>query len=438
MAKGMEMMKKVRAPALAEQTKAFNDLQKRALEGRESCQGFALAKSSSIPNRIFGPQVMVDPGNPEQRAGGYGDGIPEVPSVAVIDEAEKKPLTPSLAIAANQRASRMSGKFGGAAEPECLLPRAAAVDPTTQSLFVTCFGTDSVIEYDATAAVPTSARRHEWTVGAGPTGIAIDPEKHQAVVFSQFDRSVSTISLNATSELVDEKGNENDRVQRVSLAPIAALNPQLLMGRTLFHAASDNRISADGRACASCHPDGRDDAITWATPDGPRRSIMLAGRVKTTPPYSWSGNANTIQTHLHSTFTRLRGQGLKSGEVEALVAYVTSLPAPPSTGASADTKRLARGKEIFHSSEASCATCHSGSALTDGTQHDVLSAKEADEQKEFNTPSLHLVGGTGPFFHDGRYANLTDLLKQTSGTMGKTSHLSPADFEALQTYVESL
>jgi DNA-binding beta-propeller fold protein YncE len=436
--KTVEMMKKVRAPAFEAQYKMFLELQRRAQEGRESCQGFALAKSSSIPNRIFGPQVMVDPGNPEQRAGGYGDGIPEVPSVAVIDEAERKALTASLSVSAAPRFAKLSGKLGGAQEPECLLPRAAAIDPNTQSLFVTCFGTDSVIEYDATAAVPTAMRRHEWTVGSGPTGIAIDPDRHQAVVFSQFDRSLSTIPLRATSELVDDKGKGDGEVQRMALAPIAALDPQKMIGRVLFHASGDSRIALDGRACASCHPDGRDDAITWATPDGPRRSIMLAGRVKTTPPYSWAGNANTIQVHLHSTFTRLRGHGLKAGEVDALVAYITSLPPPPSPGTAADAKKLARGKDLFHSSEAACATCHSGDTLTDGAQHDVLSAKEIDEQKEFNTPSLHLVGGTGPYFHDGRYATLHDLLKQTSGTMGKTSHLSPADLDALETYVESL
>ena len=193
---------------------------------------------------------------------------------AVIDEGEQKPLSPSLAVAAGPRFGKVGGKFGGSQEPECLLPRAAAIDPNTQSLFVTCFGTDSVIEYDATAAVPTAMRRHEWTVGSGPTGIAIDPERHQAVVFSQFDRSVSTIALRASSELVDDKGKTENDVQRMAFKPIAALDPQVMMGRTLFHASGDNRISFDGRACASCHPDGRDDAITWATPDGPRRSIM--------------------------------------------------------------------------------------------------------------------------------------------------------------------
>lgn len=436
-----DTMKKVNAPGLAQQKETISKLTKRALLGNESCQGFALAKSSSIPNRVFGPQVMVDPGDTEERAGGYGDsGLPEVPSVAVIDEAEKKALPPSLTSSSNNpmnlRMAKMA-RSGKIAPPDCLLPRAAAIDPTTQSLFVACFGIDTVIEYDGNAPAPATARRHEWNVGAGPTGIAIDPEKHQAVVFSQFDRSVSTIALGTSTDLVDDKGNETASVQRLTLAPIATMNPQIMMGRTIFHSTGDTRISADGRACASCHPDGRDDAITWATPDGPRRSIMLAGRVKTTPPYSWAGNANTVQAHLGSTFKRLRGEGLKAGEVDALVAYVTSLPAPPTTSA-ADPKKLARGREIFNSTEAACATCHSGSALTDGTQHDVLSAKDIDEQKAFNTPSLHLIGGTGPYFHDGRYASLGDLLKKTSGTMGKTSHLSPADFDALQTYVESL
>lgn len=223
----------------------------------------------------------------------------------------------------------------------------------------------------------------------------------------------------------------------MAFAPIP-MNLELAMGRAIFHASGDSRISSDGRACASCHPDGRDDAITWATPDGPRRSIMLAGRVKATSPYSWAGNANTIQAHLGSTLKRLRGSGLKPSELDALVAYVTSLPPPPSHPSNGDRKKLERGREIFGSMEAACTTCHSGSTLTDGTQHDVLSGREVDEQKAFNTPSLRFVGGTGPYFHDGRYASLGDLLRQTSGAMGKTSHLSAADFEALETYVESL
>lgn len=125
MKKAIETMKKVRAPALEEQTKVFLQLEKRAREGRESCQGFALAKSSSIPNRIFGPQVMVDPGDLEHRAGGYGEGIPEVPAVAVVDEAERKALPPSMTSRVRGRTIHKLGHLQPES-PECLLPRAAA------------------------------------------------------------------------------------------------------------------------------------------------------------------------------------------------------------------------------------------------------------------------------------------------------------------------
>src|SRR5690606_34124277 len=118
------------------------------------------------------------------------------------------------------------------------------------------------------------------------------------------------------------------------------------------------------------HPDGRDDAITWATPDGPRRSIMLAGRVGATPPYSWDGNAPSIAQHLSATFKRLRGHGLRSYELEALVAYVSALPAPPA-GAIDEPAKVERGKQLFASKETGCSGCHAGDQLTDGMNHDV-------------------------------------------------------------------
>jgi cytochrome c peroxidase len=215
------------------------------------------------------------------------------------------------------------------------------------------------------------------------------------------------------------------------------LPAEYALGRILFHAAGDARVSNDGRACASCHPDGRDDAITWATPEGPRRSIMLAGRVMRTAPYSWNGNETTLHAHLGNTFDRLSGRGLRSIELDALVAYLSTMPAP-SSAAPSDPAKAARGKQIFTSSEAGCATCHSGAAFSDGQNHDVGSKHTADRDAKFNTPSLHLVGGTGPYFHDGRYSTLGELLKKSDGKMGKTGHLSAADLDALETYLRTL
>ena len=90
----------------------------------------------------------------------------------------------------------------------------------------------------------------------------------------------------------------------------------------------DSRISSDGRACASCHPDGREDALTWSTPDGARQTPMLAGRVADTAPYGWLGSSDKLQDHLKKTFERLSGEGLPKVEVAALVDYISTMVPP--------------------------------------------------------------------------------------------------------------
>lgn len=413
---------------------------KRLEAGRPSCQGFALAKSAAIAGRVFAPQVMVDPGDLELRPDGYGDEHTqtEVPAVAVIDEGSRQPLLSSVTIGRDpmqfRKASRLDAREG---RPDCILPRAAVVDDKTKSLLVTCYGIDAVVAYDATAANPFVAERRRWTVGSGPSGIAIDTERQRVVVWSQFDRTVSTFSV-GDAELVDDKAAPL-KVAKVQLPALREKVPaEYALGRILFHAAGDARISGDGRACASCHPDGRDDAITWATPEGPRRSIMLAGRVSRTAPYSWNGNESSIPGHLGNTFDRLSGQGLRSLELDALVTYISQMPAPSSGVSPADKAKVARGRAIFASAEAGCAGCHDGASFTDGRNHDVGSKHKADRGSAFNTPSLHLVGGTGPYFHDGRYSTLSELLTKSDGKMGHTKHLSSADLDALETYLRTL
>jgi cytochrome c peroxidase len=242
-------------------------------------------------------------------------------------------------------------------------------------------------------------------------------------------------------DVTDEKKHPLPPVEHFDL--VALKHPpaqELQLGRLLFHNANDSRIARDGRACASCHPDGRDDSITWATPLGPRRTMFLAGRVTGTAPYSWVGAEKTLHEHLATTFDRLSGQGLRSLELDAIVAYITTL-APPNAELAAheDEKKVARGKEIFSSSEAQCSSCHTPSnGYTDGQVHDVKSRTTSDKFTAFNTPSLKGCGGAGPWFHDGRYATLSELLKGSDGKMGKTKHLSPADLEALETFLRTL
>jgi cytochrome c peroxidase len=63
---------------------------------------------------------------------------------------------------------------------------------------------------------------------------------------------------------------------------------------------------------------------------------------------------------------------------------------------------------------------------------------KGDVTGKFDTPSLKGVGGTGPWFHDGRYKNLHDLLVKSDGAMGHTKHLSKDDLDALEAYLSTL
>jgi mono/diheme cytochrome c family protein len=397
-----------------------------------SCQGYALARAVVPAGRLFAPQVLVDPGNLEEPASGYGDGNgpAEQAGIAVIDQLRASPLQSSLDPAAEEPPSGSNEAL-----PACLLPRAAVVDGQSKTLLVACVGLDTVIAYDALSASPIRSEIRRYAVGSGPTGLAVDGEKARVVAWSQFDRSLHVLPLNADdpSEPISSPPLQG---ARLALAPLdlSGLDYQRIVGRHLFHTGPDPRISSDGRACASCHPDGRDDAITWATPDGPRRTVMLAGRIADTAPYGWNGAGRDLREHLGHTFERLKGRGLSSLELEALLAYVKGLRAPAGR---ADDSRVARGKALFHSAETACATCHRDGTGTDGRAHDVGSKTPTDRSAAFDTPSLKAIAGHAPYFHDGRYSTLRELLRDNP-RMGKTKHLDDADLDALEAYLRSL
>lgn len=397
------------------------------------CQGFPMVKSTAPKGRILAPQILVDPGDPENRAQGYGEGgVPtEVPAVAVIDAGTRKFVQASFA-PTQQHFFR--GDPMAASEGECILPRGAAVDDGTSTLLVTCLGIDAVVAYDAASANPSSVELARWDVGSGPTGVAVDGANKRAVVFSQFERSLEVIDLKALDTMESPKVGKHDKIALSNMSEPLPL--AYVLGRQIFHATGDARISADGRACASCHPDGRDDAITWATPEGPRRTIMLAGRLDDTAPFSWNGTNKDVREHLTHTFDRLNGQGLRNVELEALLTFIETMPAPPREHA-ADVQLVKKGEALFNSSEAACATCHAAGG-TDTKNHDLGSRARADRKPAFNTPALTYLSGRGPFFHDGRFETMRELLVQSDGMMGHTKHLNADDLSALEAYLNTL
>ncbi len=406
-------------------------------ERRVSRQGYAFAMTKD--GRLLAPQVLVDPGNPESTSSGYGSvASPHVPNIAVVDQDSESPLTSSL-----EEGPRLRAGWTELSQ-RCLLPRAAVVDDREQTLLVACLGIGSVIEYDAMSATPNVSELRRWHVAAGPTGIALDTAKHRAVVWSQFEQTLNVIDLGHEESLSNDRalGDASGGIEYVALSrQTRAGMGDLSLGRRLFHTVADTNISRDGRTCASCHPDGRDDGLTWSTPNGPRQTPMLAGRIEGTAPYGWEGAGSDLAGHLEQTFRRLGGDGLRGRELSALIAYVSSMktPAPDhQRPLEARAKLVARGAKLFHSSETACATCHNGKHMSDGQNYDVDSKANADRSDKFNTPSLASIAATAPYFHDGRYETLEELLRGSNGKMGHTAHLSDADITALTAYMETL
>jgi cytochrome c peroxidase len=263
-------------------------------------------------------------------------------------------------------------------------------------------------------------------VPGGPAAVSIDPSARFAVVWSAFSRQVAILTIDGTPTLVAQIALDRSST---SLADDAA------RGRILFNTNFDPRIASDGRACASCHLDARDDGLAWSSPGGRRQTPMLVERLEGTAPYGWDGSAPDFAHHLARTTARLGGAGLKDNEAADILAYIATLHVPASHG---DAELVARGRALFRSEEAGCAGCHAGGALTDGDRHDVHSAAGADGDHVFDTPSLHLIAHSAPYFHDGRYATLGELLTGSDGAMGRTSQLSPRDRAALEAYLRQL
>lgn len=390
-------------------------------QDRAACQGFALAKSST--GRVFAPHALVFTGDTSEVSSGYGGGEgreAEVFHVPVVDEDAAALLPESTHLRA--------GLDG--ASTRCALPRAATVGKA--GLFVTCLGEDAVALFDADAANPHDVAIARWKVPAGPVGVAVDDAHARAVVWSQFAHALTTIAT-------EDPGRRTRpfALSSVTLPRATRTSAKVERGRALFHATTDDGISSDGRACASCHPDGRDDTLVWSSPKGPRQTPILAGRLDGAAPFGWNGDAKDVGTHLTSTFKRLGGKGLTGDDKEALLAYLAAMRPPPALPPSGDA--VARGAAIFRSDEAGCAGCHgAGGELPDGARHDVKSRARGDVTAKFDTPSLRFVGGSAPYFHDGRYADLATLLAKSDGAMGHTKHLSPSEMSDLEAYLRSL
>ncbi len=204
--------------------------------------------------------------------------------------------------------------------------------------------------------------------------------------------------------------------------------PTADVGQTFFH------TPVNGVACASCHPEGRDDAHVWTVAGNARRTPSLASGLLETAPFHWQGELNDMGAVVQETFVNRMGGTLPdTSTIGQLGEWLEGIakPAPTST---LNPKLLPHGKALFESAALGCTSCHAGATLTSDATVNVGTGGA------FQVPSLRGVGARGPYLHDGRAATLADRFTAMGGgdSHGHTSQLTRWDIEALAGYLETL
>lgn len=317
----------------------------------------------------------------------------------------------------------------------CLLPRASLV--ADGHVFLACGGPGRLFRIDVEPSA--SSWSAPVAIADATTGIALDVEGKRIVTWSGQDASMTMVAIDAKVAIQDAvvaRGGPAVVVKSVyNMRSTSKLTAEVARGRAIFYGTNNPAIARDGRTCGSCHIDGSDDGLTWPTPEGPRQTPVLAGRVAAGAPYGWTGKRRALNDHIAETIRRLDGRGLAPADRDALVAFLKEMPEPGKP--TFDDALVEKGRAIFESPKAECATCHNGAMLADGKLHNVKSQSKGDTQATFDTPSLVNAGRSAPFFHDGRFATLRELLTASDGAMGRTKHLAPEDLDALEAYVRS-
>ncbi len=202
-------------------------------------------------------------------------------------------------------------------------------------------------------------------------------------------------------------------------------------GWAVFHSSSGAQI-----ACASCHPEGGDDARIWTFDKiGPRRTQTLRGHVGGTEPFHWNGELANFDALVKEVYNgRMAGPFLDPSQQQALFDWVNAIPTLPQSPP-ADAAAVARGQTLFQdTTHAACATCHAGPQLTNNQTVDVGTGGT------FQVPRLLGVGWRAPFLHDGCAATLSDRFGACGGGdhHGVTSSLTAAQIADLVAYLETL
>ncbi|WP_161569185.1 cytochrome-c peroxidase [Candidatus Oscillochloris fontis] len=240
----------------------------------------------------------------------------------------------------------------------------------------------------------------------------------------------------------------------LSLAGSSATNPahaQVALGWQLL---ADRRLALRGDlACLDCHQPtrGYTDGRSVATEDGLNTPTLhaLAGRSS----FGWfTPDVRSLEAFVLRPLDNPREMGPLSdlplerlrndpamqrayaaaypntpaitwqATAQALAAAIRNLPTPPRAPLSPAAQR---GQALFV--ELGCAGCHQGATLS--SEAHLYTGVSANPQPA-RVPALVALANTGPYFHDGSAATLTDVVRfyqrgGNAGTAGVSRGITP-------------
>lgn len=305
-----------------------------------------------------------------------------------------------------------------------------------------------------------------FQTGNIPSGIVVDPKGQRAFVNNEVNRSVSILDLESNtvierdvpSSLLPAPGSFAHAAQLGKLVFFTALGvpDNGLVGKSVRDIVPlsfrGKQSDSAWSSCASCHPDGLADGVTWIFADGPRQSIPLDGLYSKlngahdTRINNWSAVRDSVTDFNNNSRNVQCGTGFAGGATNTAIgcpALGSGTPNPNifdhgiSQGASealdlettwvqtvrapqlpkpADGTALDAGALLF---EAQCATCHGGAKWT---KSEVLYLGDPALDRAFaaggapRDPGLEMIANQSVSYADGAVDGGTLALLEDIGS----------------------
>lgn len=263
--------------------------------------------------------------------------------------------------------------------------------------------------------------------GNGPRALAV--EGNDLYVAEFFSDSLSIIrDLDSTSPTIetiapDAPEFESDRIRQ---------------GEMIFN---DAQHTYQGwLSCATCHPDGRSDALNWDLGNdglGSPRNAKSLLHAHVTPPAMITGIRADAATAVRAGLKFIEFSIRPEDDALLLDEYLQTLtPVESPYLQSGELSPAARrGQGLYE--QAGCASCHHGPYATDLASYDVGTGLGSNPL--FDTPSLIEVWRTAPYLQDGRAATMLEVFTtyNSDDKHGITSVFSEDEINDLVEYVLS-